>query len=177
MRTLTRGWSLGAAIVLSFALLAPGGALADAPVSHSGVRGVHGLLDTREQPSVRCAYDPDSSALRLRVLAPVVYAVDRGSGVQRQRVGWRFRIQYSSGLGFSTWKTSSTVTATATDRRPAGFDRRSKSFSEAPPVAYRVLVDMYWYDAAGKVTGRATHAPTWYRSVADGKGDVGKDSC
>jgi hypothetical protein len=177
MRPVIRGRSLAAVIVLSLALLAPGGALADTPVSHSGVRGIHGLPDTREQPNVRCTYDPDEEALQVRVLAPVVYAVDRGAGVQSQRVGWRFRVQYSSGLGYSTWKTTTTITATATDRRPAGFELRSKSFAKAPPVSYRVRVDMYWYDSAGRVTGRATHAPTWYRSVAEGESDVVEGSC
>ena len=102
--------------------------------------------------------------------APIVYARNTGPGTQRGTVGWRFRVQWSSGLGFSNVKTTSIVKESATDSRPAAFTKRSVSFTQRAEVVYRVRVDMYWYDSHGNQIGKATHAPDWYGWVATSHG-------
>jgi hypothetical protein len=143
------------------------------------VQGVHGLVDSAEFPAARCRYDSSFQLAKIVVRAPIVYARDTGPGVQIRTVGWRFRVQWSSGLGFSNYKTSSIVKMSASDERPAGFVRRSVTFSNAPEIVYRVRVDMYWYDANGDQIGKATHAPQWYAWSAPthGHGVTHGDSC
>ncbi len=168
-----------AALVLVLVLSLPTPAFADTPTSHSGVYGVHGLVDSGENPAATCHYDSSFELTSIVARAPIVYARNTGPGTQSATVGWRLRVQWSSGLGFSNVKTTSIVKATATDRRPAGFTRRSVSFTNAPPVVYRVRVDMYWYDRNGRRIGKATHAPDWYGWVATshGSGIDKTDSC
>lgn len=167
------------AVALALVALVPTTALADKGVSHSGVRGVHGLIDSAEYPSVTCRYHSSFQLAKILVRAPIVYARDTGPGVQTRTVGWRFRVQWSSGLGFSNFKTSSVVKASASDQRPAGFVQRSISFSDALEIVYRVRVDMYWYDTHGRQIGKATHAPQWYAWSAPthGSGVTHGDTC
>jgi len=167
------------ALALALVTLVPSTALADRAVSHSGSRGVHGLIDSQEFPAATCRYDSLVQLHKIVVRAPIVYARDTGSGIQTGIVGWRFRVQYSSGLGFSTYRTSSIVKASATDRRPAGFTGRSMQLSNPPEVEYRVRVDMYWYDSHGNQIGKATHAPDWYgwSATTHGSGVRGSDTC
>ncbi len=159
-----------AASALALVMLLPTSAIADTPLTHSGVHGVHGLIDSREDPGATCHYDSGFQLTKVVVRAPIVYARNTGPGTQHGTVGWRFRVQWSSGLGFSNVKTTSIVKASATDGRPAAFSKRSVSFSDAPEIVYRVRVDMFWYDAQGKQIGRATHAPDWYGWVATSHG-------
>lgn len=168
-----------AALVLVLVLCVPIPALAETPISHSGVRGVHGLVDSKENPAATCHFDASYDLTSIVVRAPIVYARNTGSGTQSATVGWRFRVQWSSGLGFSNVKTTSIVKATATDSRPAGFTKRSVSFTHSEPVDYRVQVDMYWYDRSGHQIGKATHAPDWYGWVrtSHGSGIVRSDTC
>jgi hypothetical protein len=167
------------AVALALVALVPSSALADKPISHSGSRGVHGLVDSAEFPAATCRFDSLFQLDKFVVRAPIVYARDTRPGVQTRQVGWRFRIQYSSGLGFSTYRTSSIVKASATDQTPAAFIQRSMSFSNAPEIVYRVRVDMYWYAADGHQIGRATHAPDWYgwSAPTHGHGVVNGDTC
>lgn len=168
-----------AALALALVMLSPTSAFADRPVSHSGVHGVHGLVDSAENPAATCHYDSSFQLTKVVVRAPVVYARNTGSGTQHATVGWRLRVQWSSGLGFSDVKTTSVVKSSATDSRPAGFTKRSVSFWNAPEIVYRVRVDMYWYDSQGKQVGRATHAPEWYGwvSASAGSGIAQMDTC
>ena len=155
------------AVALAMVGLVPSATLADKPLSHSGARGVHGLIDSAENPAATCHYNSSFQLTKVVVRAPIVYARNTGSGTQHGTVGWRFRVQWSSGLGFSNAKTTSIVKASATDSRPAGFTKRSVTFSNAPEIEYRVRVDMYWYDSTGNQIGKATHAPDWYGFVVD----------
>ncbi len=159
-----------AAIVLALVLLSPMSAVADTPLTHSGVHGVHGLIDSQEDPAATCHYDSSFQLKKVVVRAPIVYARNTGPGTQVATVGWRFRVQWSSGLGFSNAKTTTIVKASATDSRPAAFIARSVSFTNAPEIEYRVRVDMFWYDSQGHQIGRATHAPDWYGWVATSHG-------
>ncbi len=169
LRTHTRPVTL-AAMVLALVLLLPMSAAADTPLTHSGVHGVHGLIDFQEDPAATCHYSSSFQLRKVVVRAPIVYARNTGPGLQVATVGWRFRVQWSSGLGFSNAKTTSIVKASATDRRPAAFTARSVSFTNAPEIEYRVRVDMFWYDAKGHQIGKATHAPDWYGWVATSHG-------
>jgi len=157
-------------MVLALVLLLPMSAAADTPLTHSGVHGVHGLIDSQEDPAATCHYSSGFQLRKVVVRAPIVYARNTGPGLQAATVGWRFRVQWSSGLGFSNAKTTSIVKASATDRRPAAFTARSVSFTNAPEIEYRVRVDMFWYDAQGHQIGKATHAPDWYGWVATSHG-------
>jgi hypothetical protein len=168
-RTHTRTVTL-AAMVLALVLLLPMSAAADTPLTHSGVHGVHGLIDSQEDPAATCHYSSSFQLRKVVVRAPIVYARNTGPGLQAATVGWRFRVQWSSGLGFSNAKTTSIVKASATDSRPAAFTARSVSFTNAPEIEYRVRVDMFWYDAQGHQIGKATHAPDWYGWVATSHG-------
>ena len=159
-----------AAVVLALVLLLPVSAAADTPLTHSGTRGVHGLIDSQEDPAATCHYDSNFQLQKVVVRAPIVYARNTGSGTQVATVGWRFRVQYSSGLGFSDAKTTSIVKSSATDSRPAAFTARSVSFTNAAEIEYRVRVDMFWYDSHGHQIGKATHAPDWYGWVATSHG-------
>lgn len=167
------------AVALAMVGVVPSTALADKPSSHSGLRGVHGLIDSAEFPAATCRYSGSYQLRKIVVRAPIVYARNTGPGVQTRQVGWRFRIQYSSGLGFSTFKTSSVVKASATDQRPAGFQQRSISFTNAPEIVYRVRVDIFWYDAQGDQIGKAIHAPEWYgwSVVNNGSGVNESNTC
>jgi hypothetical protein len=167
------------ALALALVALVPSTALADRAVSHSGSRGVHGLVDSQEFPAATCRYSSSVQLQKIVVRAPIVYARDTGPGVQTATVGWRFRVQYSSGLGFSTYRTSAIVKASATDQRPAGFIGRSMQLTNPPEIEYRVRVDMYWYDSHGNQIGKATHAPEWYgwSAKTHGSGVTNTDTC
>ena len=168
-----------AGVMLALLMLLPTSAFADTPLTHSGVRGVHGLIDSGEDPGATCHYNSSFQLTKVVVRAPIVYARNTGAGTQHGTVGWRFRVQWSSGLGFSNVKTTSIVKASASDSRTAGFTKRSVSFTDAPEIVYRVRVDMYWYDSHGKQIGKATHAPDWYGwvSTSDGSGIDESHSC
>ena len=168
-----------AALALALLMLLPTSTFADTPLSHSGVHGVHGLIDSQEDPGATCHYNSSVQLTKVVVRAPIVYARNTGSGTQHATVGWRFRVQWSSGLGFSNAKITSIVKASATDSRPAGFTKRSVTFSNAPEIEYRVRVDMYWYDSTGKQIGKATHAPEWHGYIVtpNGRGIAHTDTC
>ena len=159
-----------AASALALLMVLPNSALADTPLTHTGVHGVHGLIDSRENPAATCHYDSSFQLTKVVVRAPIVYARNTGPGTQHGTVGWRFRVQWSSGLGFSNVKTTSIVKGSATDSSPAAFTKRAVTFSNPAEVEYRVRVDMFWYDRHGKQIGRATHAPDWYGWVATSHG-------
>ena len=70
------------AVALALVALVPSTALADQPVSHSGSRGVHGLIDSAEFPAATCRYDSLVQLRKFVVRAPIVYARDTGPGIQ-----------------------------------------------------------------------------------------------
>ena len=143
---------------------------------HTGVFGVHVLLDDIHEAPVLCAYGPGAlgGLVSVKVRQPVMFAVDSGAGTQTQRVKWRFRVQTTEDAipdKFSVWTTLSPsvsfVSASATDHRPAGFAARSRSIthSERSHVNFRVQVIMDWLDSGGSVTGSAVHVAEHYQIV------------
>nr|MBA2556762.1 hypothetical protein [Chloroflexota bacterium] len=111
-------------LVASLALtLATGAgvASADTGLGHRGLYGRHFLADSGEFPAVHCLYDGRNVLEAVTVQPPLVYARDRTADLDRQRVGWRFRVERDDGT-LSNWRTvlTSFVTrATGRDDRPA----------------------------------------------------------
>ena len=168
-RTHTRPVTL-AAMVLALVLLLPMSAAADTPLTHSGVRGVHGLIDSQEDSGGHVPLHSASSSGRSWCGRP---SCTPGTPAPAPRS--RRSAGGSASSGHRDWASAtprrpSIVKASATDAVPAAFTARSVSFTNAPEIEYRVRVDMYWYDAHGHQIGRATHAPDWYGWVATSHG-------
>lgn len=152
------------------------------PPGHSGNYGLHSLIDNGEYPGVTCVYNntKDNDFLRSMVVrAPIVYAVDRTSGVDTQTVGWKYTIQYTSDN--TTWHplvTSTLVKATATDHANARFGSRTYDFGPFPSYSYRVVVHILWFYPTSSVkNGTAAHLVTYYRGGGPGVSFVTTDFC
>ena len=129
------------------------------PASATGTTGRGSLTDTDANPAGRCYFNttPDDEFHRISVRAPIIYAVDATSGIDRQTVGWRYTIQVSDDA-LSTWKnlvTSSVVIATASDRARAQWPTARRTYVRGATLhgAYRAFVTMIWYAHGGAVQG------------------------
>src|SRR5262245_1451244 len=97
------------------------GALQGAVTSAAGTTGRWSLIDTARYPGATCYFAftlSDDTLHRISVRAPVMFAVDATSGVDRQTVGWRFIIQHSDD-GLTSWqveKNGPMVLARASDQ-------------------------------------------------------------
>jgi hypothetical protein len=146
---------------------------ASAPVSagiiigpHSGHYGVHTPIDTGEYAGAICGYSNIGQLDTIKIRRPIVFAFDRTGGVDTQKVGWRFNIEYSiDGNNWSTWNTSSILTATATDKVNAHFMPRTYHLTNPVKTTYfRVTLDLYWfYPDVHHVNGQANHVIAWYQ--------------
>lgn len=152
------------------------------PSGHSGNYGVHTLIDNGEYPGTTCVYYNTQSNDFLRsmvVRPPIVYAVDRTSGVDTQTVGWKYTIQYTSDN--TTWHplaTSTLVKATATDHTNARFGSRTYDFAPFPPYAYRVVVHILWFYPTSSVkNGSAAHLVGYYQGAGPGVSFVNPGLC
>ena len=129
----------------------------------TGNYGLHFLIDDGDSYSgARCGYTAGDSLHSIRIRRPIVYAYDRTSGIDQQKVGWAYRIDGTNDANLisATWThlspLSSVKTTTATDRVAAAFLPRTYTFSSAPTfAAYRVVLSMFWYRPAAHVSGRA----------------------
>jgi hypothetical protein len=165
-RTAARALALPALVAISLVLAV--GPVTAGSADHRGTWGVHFLADSREFPGVRCRYDSDQNLSAVRVRAPFVFAVDRASGVDRQRVGWQFVVQSLRDDPGSTWQTverSSIQRAAASDATPADLSPMGFHLDTSPGNTYRVRVRMLWYRTSrpAEVAGVAVHTVRWYR--------------
>lgn len=135
------------------------------PGTHTGHYGVHTLIDNGEYAGAICGY---TSAFldTIKIRRPIVFGKDRTGGVDTQKVGWRFNIEYSfSGTSWSHWSTSSLVVATATDKVNAHF--KPRTFHLVNPVKttyWRVTIDLYWYyPDLNHQNGHANHVVNYYQ--------------
>ena len=155
--------SMLAAVAMAAAIAAP--VAADTPLVHSGLYGVHDLVDSEEYTGARCRYDDEQNLDRVTARFPIVFARDRTAGIDRQVVSWFFVVQTQHGL--TEWRTvgmSAEQFATARDDRPAPFSAQVAMVS-GPTETIRVVVRMRWFDPSDPKTiqGRASHAVDWYR--------------
>jgi hypothetical protein len=149
-----------------FAFAVP--ATADTPLGHRGMYGVHYLADSEEYPGARCAYDQDQNLAGIRVLDPFVFARNRTSGPDRQRVGWRFIVQerLDESSDWTDIARSPLQRGVASDSQPADFDPMGILVGTEPGARYRVKVRMFWFgprDTKPHIQGVATHLVDWYR--------------
>lgn len=160
---MTRMAALGAALALAM----PSTTSADVLVSHVGRVGAHSLTDSWEYPGIRCGYDKDMNAARIRVRPPTVFARDRTSARDSQWVGWRIELQYhrDAGGSWSTVQKSSVVKARAFDDLAAPFRQRTVSVAHPKGSGrWRVVARMVWYQAGASSVreGTARHRFTFY---------------
>lgn len=153
-------------VSLVLALTLAGGVPALAGGVHTGHFGVHTLIDNSEYAGAICGYGNSGLLDKIKIRRPILFGYDRTGGVDSQKVGWRFNIEYSfSGSSWSPWSTSSMVTASATDKVNAHF--KPRTFQLVNPVKttyWRVTVDLYWfYPDVNHVNGHAYHILSWYQ--------------
>ena len=141
-------------------------ALADTELGHDGKTGRHRLADMYESPGAVCDIvlpGPDSlGETWIRINPPIVFARDRTSGIDRQRVGWRAVV---SALDERTgeWRVvrqSPIAHDMANDNLASYFDGQGW-LAEFPVArgAYSATVEMFWYapDDPMRIEGRALH--------------------
>jgi len=154
---------------------------------HSGDLGVHVLLDDAHSAPVRCIYGSGATGglVEVTVRQPIVLAHDTGSGTQTQDVRWRFIVEGTDDPTpdkNTDWTQLNTpavpfVSASASDRRPAGFGARSRSMapSERGFANYRVHILVNWLQPGGSIDGSAVHTIGRYAIVNDAGTTVGVD--
>lgn len=163
-----RGLRAPMSALLAMLLMAlPGTAVADRSGNESGQTGAHHLVDTADTPGAWCGYtfDDEYALLYLvRVQPPVVFARDRTTARDAQRVGWRVVLTALDGGGRS-WvvATSRWRRATAWDDSPAAFTPRivpvphPDFMTDWPSI--RAWVQLRWYapDDPHRVVGSSDH--------------------
>jgi hypothetical protein len=141
-------------------------ALADTELGHDGLTGRHRLADMVDSPGAVCDIVlPGRDSLGetwLRVNPPIMFAINRTSGVDEQQVGWRATV---SALNEDTaaWQVvrRSALTRTmATDQLASYFN--GQGWLAGFPLTratYAVSVEMVWYDPDDprRIEGHATH--------------------
>jgi hypothetical protein len=156
------------------------------PPDHANRYGVHVLLDNEHLAPVTCHYPDGSGPTRLDVLGPIALAVDSGPGIQSQRLSWRFKVQFTDVTEpdkDTIWTTLGPspgfVSATATERRPAGFGRRTRVLAPDEQLHrhFRVVVVVRWHSSSGGVSGRILEIARHYRLVSPGSSRVVEGDC
>lgn len=170
------GWI--SAGVVGLLLATAGIATADTELGHRGRVGRHHLRDTATHPGALCWTPAETDPVgRVVVRPPVVFAIDRTAGVDRQLVGWQARLQRETTDGWKTVDRSALLFARATDEEAAHFERTQ--FRLRHPGTYRVRVLMVWRrDAEPHIVGAALHEVDFYRNTTNGPtGAVTEGSC
>lgn len=163
------GHHIRAAVLIGVCLVlaAPATVSADTLVGHSGRIGAHSLTDSWEYPGVKCSYDGDMNAVRVRVRPPTVFARDRTTSRDSQWVGWSIELRFhpSEGGTWQTVQTSSLTKVRTWDDTPAPFRTRSVTISHPKGSGrWRVVARMIWYapGTTGVWQGTARHRYTFY---------------
>jgi peptidoglycan/xylan/chitin deacetylase (PgdA/CDA1 family) len=153
--------STGLAAMLMIGAAAP--TMADTPLWHWGVRGHHALIDTAADPGARCQYDAVTRALSvIRVRPPVVKAVDRTAGTDRQLVGARAWLERRTSPAGPWVRVAGGPLETATATDSTSPFHTTVSLVPLGPGDYRVFWTMSWYGVDGALTGRAEHRVDQY---------------
>jgi hypothetical protein len=165
--------SVAAAVALVALSLAAGPAFADTELRDKGKVGVHSLND---DPGVTCNYGgPDQTLTSFDVRAPNVFARNKTSGVDNQRVGWKVIITRSGGPTSHSYAfyRSPVWKLNATDQQPAPFADRHlaptiPADDTSPGSQYSVTIKMLWYQANGVKIGSAKHYVDNYEEHLEG---------
>ena len=162
------------ALAVALALSVGGSALADTPIAHSGLIGVHSLTDSAEYAGATCCYSGtmgEANVSSVRVLPPTVFARNRSSHHDQQWVGWKVELRYQPLDGPErTIQMTAAMKAKAWDDTPAAF--HTVTVRVTHPVGegdYRVYVRMIWYQAGTSDVweGGARHAVDHYTYPLD----------
>jgi hypothetical protein len=147
-------------------------AAADTHIGGSGKVGVHALVDSPETPGVRCRYGPTTQTFTgVRVWSPIMYARNKGPGVDKQPGSWRVILQRQQDEQ-TTWTTvaqTGKILVQLRDNLPPGRVSVDLGHAGEPTSAYRVIVRMEWSKPGdpGTVAGFARHRVDWYRTPVD----------
>ncbi len=123
----------------------------------SGVVGRWSLIDTSDYPGATCVFhnfNPQDNLFRIRVRAPVIYAINSTPGRDTETVGWRWIIQSSTDSG-QTWPVVAKgpiAKAFATDTYNAQWKSLTSTWnlpSNSVAGAFRVQVVAFWYTKTG----------------------------
>lgn len=167
-------WQRGSATCAAFfvLMLSTGAVSADTSVSSSGTVGSHHLRDTNAKPGAKCLFvegggSGEEVLDQLVAKPPVMLAVNKTGGRDKQMVGWRVQIQRRSGAAaFMTIAQSAVQKDWAWDDSAASFTKRTVSVTSLYGSDFRVHIQMLWYAADGTtVTGQAIHEVDWYRKI------------
>lgn len=149
--------------------------LADSERGHTGKVGPHRLVDTASKPGITCYYAASTELLTsIFIRAPKVRARDVTESRDRQKVGWRFRIQRVRGPeDVKLIYRSPVMTARAYDNQPAPFQGvyHMPSYVSNDSASYDVAVTMFWY-RSGTVEGKAFHGFEYYQATIQGTGST-----
>lgn len=160
--------TIGTALALAVSSVA----VADTPLGDDLQVGEHRLRDSASKAGVKCFYlisDDRDGPATIRVRAPRVFARDRTSGRDSQKVGWQVTVRYSDdGTNFSTLFTSSVQKATTTDASVAPFTARDLHVTDL--LFIRVRIRMYWFRPGtnNEVEGSSFHEVDYYDTYIDG---------
>jgi hypothetical protein len=160
----------------SVALNAPGNrpAISGDPTlgPHSGIYGVHTLVDTDEYTGATCVFGSNHRLMKIAFRRPIVFGADRSGGTDTQWVGWKPTIEYYDGSPpayYSDWPdlhVGSLTKAQATDQYNAQWLPGSYNFGTydvSQHDYYRVSYTMLWYyPSKSQLDGSAVHMPYWY---------------
>jgi hypothetical protein len=163
--------------------------------THDGAYGLHWILDhvgpNPEYPAVTCAYDDSYQLDAIKVRRPIVFARDRGPGVDSQPVGWKAVVQIADapppGIAapagvepaWSFYRESPVQKDGASDRYWADFLARTIDVpASLANKQLRVVYRMFWYAPDGHtIRGRANDRPYWYRITWAGASSWASESC
>lgn len=163
---------LGAAVALGTVLVIGTTAVAVANTSH-GLIGSYKMHDQQASPESICNYtsgDNSTAANNIQVNPPTVFARNRTTGTDHQRIGWRIRLEESADYihWYSVGKTP-VQKANATDSTAAPLSPLliSVTFDNAYS---RIRVDIFWYrpGSSSTVQGSVAHPGRWYVRNLDG---------
>jgi hypothetical protein len=159
-------------VPLAAALLLAAQPVAAHVTSASGSPGNYVVTDTNANPGAHCFYYDTASSTdlyKIKIRAPKMFAKNRTTAVDSQKVGWQFYIQHGTSVGSapSGWTTSfksSIVKATAHDNLAAAFSTRTWNASANINRWWRVKVLMFWYKPGSSTTisGQVTDVIDYY---------------
>jgi len=167
--------------IAALALAQP--AMAYTDLGTTGTTGAHKLVDAKTTPGVECAYPtrpPLTVGLwQLKHIYVHPPKAKAAAGQGTEKIGWQFTVQrQESGFGGpGPWQndyTSPTWFATTDSTHNAAFTQEGVKvhlpFAPGADAAadYRVVVNLSWYNAKGKVIGTAKMRADWYRADSTG---------
>jgi len=173
------GWRTGrgariGSIVMTLALLAPGGASAAHQVSHTGHPGGWSLVDRAAEPGAKCSYVGGGAAGTIYLTGikllhgPEVRGIHGGL----RSVGYKPIIQHRQGGAWVTVRRGTLVTGQASTHHWASLPgiRTAVPVTESPN-RFRLLVRIYWF--AGDASVEATRTlviDAYARTIRPGVG-------